>query len=53
MINAKGLDDIPGFAGGDFASLGEYFDGTENNKNKQKKTIFEFNKVKAKEMMSR
>jgi hypothetical protein len=36
VVNAKGLDDIPGFAGGDFASLGEYFDGTEN-KNKQKK----------------
>lgn len=54
MINAKGLDDIPGFAGGDFASLGEYFDGTENkNQTNKKKTIFEFNKVKAKELMSR
>ena len=36
MIDAEGLDDIPGFAWGDFASLGEYFDGTETQTHKKK-----------------
>ena len=42
MIDAKGLNDVPGFAGRDIASLREHFDGTAM---KNAKILFE--KIKA------